>query len=741
MIRIARLFMLASLWFSFLAGPAHAQAGGAPHMQASLAFATLAPAPGGKVALAIEMRPEKGWHAYWSNPGTSGLPVEARWTLPEGASVSKLREPAPQLLDIQGIASYVHEGPFALLGTLSVPASAKMGSSLPVRVDLNWLTCSATLCVPERKTLTATLTIGNGAPDQAGTRAIAAARQALPRARNGGMFDRKGADWIFALPAVPQPAGANITLFPKEDGWFAPGAPQHLAVTDKGAAIRIKAEGEKPAKVFRGVLRIGSASYDLSLPQGRLAVASQSQQPGSSEKSSPQSAEQGILANETAPTPETIGTTVLPDFTAVETVQPAKTGGIAMIALALAGAFAGGLLLNLMPCVFPILSLKALSIAKSGGDPAQARREGLGYTFGTMGAALLLGASLIALRALGVEVGWSFQLQSPMMILFLLLLTGAIALNLAGLYDIPAPRLGGNGSAAGGWSGGIATGALAAIVAMPCSGPFMAGALGAALVLPSIAALAVFAMLGLGMAMPFLLIAFVPAMHRRLPKPGAWMNTLRRLLALPMFATALALAWLLGRQTGVDGMATGLAVMAIFSVCLWWFGLRQQAMRPAWIALIPGVITLASLMIAGLPQAAQPAFAATSANQPNKEAFSVQRLAQLRAARVPVFLDFTADWCLSCKVNERIAIDTEQTRRAFRKAGVVTMIGDWTREDPEITRFLAAHGRNSIPFYLFYAPGQNGEILPQILTPALLSEKAENAARMAGKQAGTAQPG
>ncbi|HET8701224.1 MAG TPA: thioredoxin family protein, partial [Nitrococcus sp.] len=382
-------------------------------------------------------------------------------------------------------------------------------------------------------------------------------------------------------------------------------------------------------------------------------------------------------------------------------------------------ALLGGLVLNVMPCVFPILSLKALSLARAGADRAEARQEGLAYAGGSIVSALALGGVLITLRSAGEEIGWSFQLQSPHVVALLLALTTAIALNLAGLFEFCAPAINGGGAIRSGSRGAFATGALAAVIATPCSGPFMAGALGAALILSPPAALLIFAGLGLGMALPFLAIAWIPALQRRMPKPGKWMETFRRILSLPMLATAMALAWILGRQTGVGGMTIGLALAVVVGVSLWWLGNRQRENRPVWRTLVPAAAAVIAVLAVDLPQsdAATKQTRVDGRHQP----FDVVRLQQLRAAGTPVFLDFTADWCLTCKVNEKLAINTDATRTAFRHAGVVTMIGDWTQGDPAITRFLEAHGRNSIPFYIYYPPAGEPQLLPQILTPALLS--------------------
>jgi thiol:disulfide interchange protein len=378
----------------------------------------------------------------------------------------------------------------------------------------------------------------------------------------------------------------------------------------------------------------------------------------------------------------------------------------------LLGALVGGLLLNGMPCVFPILSLKALSLARAGETEAAARREALAYCAGAILICLILGAALLALRAAGVAAGWAFQLQDPRIILVLLLLVTAIALNLAGLFRLPTIGGGDTFAGQGGARGAFFTGALAAFVATPCTGPFLGFALGAALVLPAWAALAVFAGLGLGLASPFLLLGFVPALRNRLPKPGAWMGRFQRLLAAPMFLTALGLAWVLGRQTGVDGMVLGLGAALLLGLGLWWLGRRQEG-RSLW----PAFLVILIAIVAPLPfiRTAGSALSAGGGSALGAEPFSEARLVALRA-QGPVFVYFTADWCLTCKVNERVVLDRAEVAEHFRARGVRTLVGDWTRGDPAITAFLARHGRSGVPLYLYYAPGREAEALPQLLT-------------------------
>ena len=687
---------------------------GSQHIDASIHASTETPRPGATSRIAIRMTPESGWHGYWINPGDSGLPVEAVWRAPQGVRIGELQHPAPTLLELAGLASYVHKGAFTLLADLDVPPSIPRGTRLPIEVDLNWLACSDTLCVPERATLRLDLATGDGAAGS--SRAlVSAAEAALPRPGAARIaIARQGANWTFDVTGAQGLDPSSARLFPGDAGWFDAATPQR-ATRGQGGAIQITvpASGSAPPGDFSGVVTDGRRSFVL----------------GGSPTPAPASASGPVAEAEEAPAP-------IPGPTAkVETIDPLidtasstpsqEPGNGSPLRFALIGAILGGLLLNLMPCVFPILSLKALSLAKSGIDRRTARVEGVAYFAGSVATTTLLGAILIGARALGHDIGWSFQLQDPRIILVLMLLSLAIALNLAGLFEIRGISLAGGRLAQPGWSGAFGTGALAAIIATPCSGPFLGVALGAALVLPAPATLAVFAGLGIGMALPFLAIAFVPALQRILPRPGKWMETFRRVLAIPMLLTAIGLAWVLGRQSGVDGMGFGLLLAGLAGIGLWWTGQRQAGGRTAGPALIP---VLASVLVVFAIQMSVPSTAGSQAaatvSAGRAEPFSEARLAELRTAGTPVFVDMTADWCLICQVNKRVAIDRDDTQAAFAQAGVVTLVGDWTRGDPAITRFLASRGRNSVPYYLFVTRGGKERELPQILSSGLLVEQA-----------------
>ncbi|HYN46403.1 MAG TPA: protein-disulfide reductase DsbD domain-containing protein [Allosphingosinicella sp.] len=656
-----------------LGGPALAQAGGR-HMEVRLIAETAAVAPGSTVTLAFAMRPRAGWHGYWRNPGDAGAEPRVAWRLPEGWRAEALQYPVPTRLSVAGLTNYVFEGDYALLATLRVPDSAEPGVAFPVDARLDYLVCTDEVCVPETASVSTELRTGTpGAADPA----FQGWRGALPRPLAGeARFESKGGR---VRIAIPLPAGAAL-----DDPYFYPGtldalghsAPQLLSRNGDWLIVETAAgrlAGSLAA--LEGVLGIGDGvGLSLTARRGDVPAAG----------------------------------------TPVATVATAGGGGEGpALLVALLGALLGGLILNIMPCVFPILSLKALGLARAGETEAEARREALAYAAGVIGMCLALGGVLLALRAGGAAVGWAFQLQDPRVILLLLLLVTAISLNLAGLFNLPMLAGGEGLTGKKGAAGAFFTGALAAFIATPCTGPFMGAALGAALVLPSGGALAVFAGLGLGLALPFLLLGFVPALRRRLPRPGPWMATLQRILSVPMFLTALGLAWILGRQTGVDGMALGLAAVLALGLALWWLGKGGRWF--AWALIL--VAALGPLLLLD----AEPAAAARAESPLAAEPFSAARLVELRATGTPAFVYFTADWCLTCKVNERGALAQGEVAEAFRARGIRVLVGDWTRGDPEIGRFLARQGRSGVPLYLYYGPGREADVLPQILTTARLT--------------------
>jgi thiol:disulfide interchange protein len=374
-----------------------------------------------------------------------------------------------------------------------------------------------------------------------------------------------------------------------------------------------------------------------------------------------------------------------------------------------------------MPCVFPVLSIKALALARAGTSERSARIEALAYTAGSILTCALLGLVIMLLRIAGAEIGWAFQLQHPGVTLLLALLATGITMNLAGVFELPGLSFSGAPTpTTGAWSS-VASGSLTAFLATPCSGPFMAAALGATLVFSPEMSIAIYAGLGFGLALPMLLIAFAPRIRESLPAPGPWMSTFRRSMAVFTALLAIALIWLLGRQAGATAVLEGALLIFMFGVVLGWFGSRQKAgYQGRWLGAAPVAAAVGGLVLLW----PSPVPVRANTNGASVQMFSENRLKQLRRQGIPVLIDITADWCLTCKVNERVAIDRPGTRAAFARAGIVILRGDWTNGDPAITRFLASHGRNSIPFYLFYPAGQAPQVLPQLLTPGIMRKLA-----------------
>lgn len=659
----------------------------APNHIAAELVAGAAVAPGGQAAIAIRMAPEKGWHGYWVNPGDAGLGMQLDWTLPEGAKVGEPRYPVPRPLLVQGLMNHVYESEYAVLVPFTAPAQAAPGSRLPVRVKAQWLACTDQICVPENADLAAEVMIG-------------------PKGSRTAPLPKAFAEWTQRLPApldspaamtlsdsglrlaIPLPASVQLVLphvFIREDKLVDYAAPQVFARLDDTLLVTIPRARFDPRGADRveGVLKLDEAGNGISF-----------------------TARPGLVPSGGVPLDDNPKVPALPWL--------------------LLAALAGGLLLNVMPCVFPILSLKALSLARAGESEAHARIEGLAYTAGVIVACLALGGVLLGLRAGGQQVGWAFQLQEPLVVVALFLLAATITANLLGLFEFTVPGFVAGVSPRSYTQGAFATGLLAAFVATPCTGPFMASAMGAALLLPMLPALTLFAALGLGIALPFLIVAFVPALRTRLPKPGAWMVRFRRWMALPMGLTALALAWLVWKVGGEAFAAMILLTATAVLAALAWVGQRQHrgkgAALQAFAALLVAVAGVLSLPHPAPPDARFETILDT-------KAFSEKALAKARRSGKPVFVYMTADWCLTCKVNEEVAIEREETKAAFDKAGVIVLRGDWTRRDPEITRYLTAQGAAGVPLYVWYTPGGGAEQLPQVLTPALLRARARSSMR------------
>lgn len=671
-------WVLALLASVLLASVAHAQ--GAPREAGFIGSENIpvtlhadgAPEAGKEWTLALHFVP-KGpeWHGYWSNPGDAGAGMILSLDLPPDWEVGEPRYPVPHRLVIAGLMNHIYEGPYTVLVPVVPGPSANTLDLGPVTGVVDYLACTDEICVPQSASLTA----------QAGGDFARWRAEVAPLIDAKASFAITGKTLRIGIPLPASVALSDPHVFIANKQLVAYSAAQTFRrVGDMVVAeIPLDEFGDGKAEAVSGILAFGDGS-------GVRFEAGLGPVPTGGE----------VIAGAKAPVTPPLWTLIL-------------------------GALAGGLLLNIMPCVFPILSLKALSLARAGESEAKARAEGLAYTAGVVIACLGLGALLLALRAAGEQVGWAFQLQEPGVVVALLVLAAAITANFAGVFELPSLSVSGGGQPAG----AFATGLLAAFVATPCTGPFMAAALGAALLLPVPQALLLFAMLGLGLALPFLLLGFVPALRRMLPRPGAWMERFRRIMAIPMGLTALALVWL---TVQLGGKPFGLiALVLVFGVmiALWVVGRLQQRGKMAWPAF--GLVAAPFLAFAaiGLPSVFEAKGAEAQASIHNPQAYSAEALAKARASGKPVFLWFTADWCVTCKVNESTSIERESVRAAFEQADVVTMVGDWTVRDPEITAFLTEQGAAGVPLYLWYAPGATApEQLPQVLTPDLLGAKA-----------------
>jgi thiol:disulfide interchange protein/DsbC/DsbD-like thiol-disulfide interchange protein len=681
------------IWaFALFAAPVRAQVGQV-NIVPALVAETQSPKAGSTITLAIAMDPKPGWHGYWINGGDAGIKPQFDWTLPAGLTVGEVRYPVPERLFLFELMNHVYQGPHAFLVPITIPVGLPLGTKLPITMKALYLACTDKICMPQEAQLALILVVGDGTVRPEVQSQFDGWRASLPRPLGATATFASDAQTLrIAVPYPKDAAGDNPWYFSRTAHIVSYSAPQKVSRDGDFLIVELARTDEAlPAKI-EGILAFGK---DRGLEVEAISGAVPALKSPVVIAADP--AKAAIIGGGTAP-----------------------GVGFVDILLALGGALLGGLLLNVMPCVFPVISLKAISLARAGGDAQAARTDALFYSAGTIVTCVALGSLLLALRAGGAAIGWAFQLQDPRVILVLLVLVTAITLNLAGVFHL---RSFGGGEALAGQGGKIGafwTGALAAFVATPCTGPFMAAALGAALVLPTIAALAIFAGLGLGLALPFLALGYFPALRSRLPRPGPWMVTFQRWMAVPMAVTALALGWLLWRQAGPLGLSLGVIAAAVTAMAVFTIGVAQtkstETRMPIVAVLFAGVAAIGGMVM-------MPTHVARQANSFGAVPFSEAKLTALIASKTPVFLYFTADWCLTCKVNEKAAIEREEVTTLFRDNHVTVMVGDWSTPDPAISRFLENKGRSGIPLYLYYTPGiAEPQTLPQLLTPTILSQ-------------------
>ncbi len=682
----SRIFLFLIIFLAWTGLPAaHAQE--APHVRLRVVPEQASILGGETITLAIEEEIDPGWHTYWRNPGDSGAAPIIRWALPAGFAVSDIDWPVPQTLRAEGLVTYGYTGRAVLLQKLIAPPDLPQG---PVRLsmEIEILVCSE-ICVPEKSRHDITLNETERAPD--GRAFIEAASRNLPAPFAGtASFYGEGDDLVLRFSGdLPSALTDKATLYLNEWGLVDNAA---VTQTERGAAgltVRQK-RGDRPLRAvdkIKGILAYDGGGLAFTALSGGAAAAPE--------------------GNADTPT----------------------------VAGALLFAFLGGLLLNLMPCVFPVLSLKALKLVRlSDKESATARLHSILYTGGILLSFVLFAVMLMALRAVGAQAGWGFQLQSPPFVLFLTYLMLAIGLNLSGVYEITGRFAGIGGRLAGG-EGRIAsffTGILAALVATPCTAPFMGVATAYALTQAVPVTLAIFVALGFGLALPYLLLAFVPALRGLLPRPGVWMETFRHVLALPLYAAAIWLAWVFSQQTtGLSALLCILSVMALIAALTVFFKKRPQAVsrkRRQVLCLVLALLAIApDFFLVGRERAA-PAVAAEG-----WEPYTESGFAALERGDQALFVNMTAAWCITCKVNEKTALRSASVRALFDQRNIRAIEGDWTSRNPEITAFLGRHGRNGVPLYVYYGPRDQKTgarpapvILPQLLTPGLIRAAIED---------------
>jgi thiol:disulfide interchange protein DsbD len=674
------------------------------HVEAELVPERGVVVPGEPLTVALRLAMDRGWHTYWRNPGDSGLPTTIAWKLPAGAHGGPILWPAPQALPVGPLLNYGYEGEVLLLTDIATASDAGRDSTVTLAARADWLVCKE-ICIPEGADLTLTLPVaaaGSAAPttpaESRWSAAIAKTRAAFPKPLQG-----------WSAKATARGSNVDLTLTPASGAVAPPDVGKLRFFADN--AGQIEPSGAQ-------TLTRDGAGWTLALPVAVQRVGEFTRLAGVLESTS------GLHGNERAafidiPLSGTVVAAAAPPQSSLQALPLAPADNALSLGAAIAFALIGGVLLNLMPCVFPVLSLKVLGFAAHGGNRAAMHRHGLAFAAGVVVSFWLLAMGLVAFRAAGQQLGWGFQLQSPPVVAGLALLFFVLALNLSGLFEIgrllPSSVAGWNAKTP--YVNDALSGVLAVVIASPCSAPFMGAALGYALTGSMVTTWLVFTALGIGMALPYLALAWFPAWRARLPKPGAWMLRLRQLLAFPLYATVIWLAWVLGAQLDNDAVARLAATLLLVALAAWTWQARRGGGGRAWsvaaIASVAGAALVGWPVASGVPTDGSRKITAESA--PWQE-YTPQRVAQLVAAGQPVFVDFTAAWCVTCQVNKRLVLNTDAVREAFAKGNVALVRADWTRRDPVIGAALAALGRDGVPVYVLYRPDREPLMLSELLT-------------------------
>jgi thiol:disulfide interchange protein DsbD len=659
---------------------------------------------------------EPGWHIYWKNPGDAGEPPHIQWTLPAGITAGPMQFPAPRRLPLGPLMDYGYENEVLFPLKLYVADSVKAGPvTLHAKVD--WLVCRET-CIPGKAELEVKKNVWEGMfeipyhPRTLDSLFLGRTSKSLPEipkpfpANAKAVFQQVSTG--FRLTIETERHETEASFFPSDPDILDNPAPQKLTPTANGLILDLKKDTNltaNPAQL-KGVLELsGGRAYEI------VALAS------------------GWTVPAAAPSaPAATPSTATPVAQASSSPAPITAPPLSFsLLLRTSGlAFLGGLLLNLMPCVFPVLFLKGLALVNSGNEERRAlRMHGMVYAAGILVSFWALVAVLLGLRAAGATLGWGFQFQSPVFLALMAGLLFFLGLSLAGQFEIGLTLTSAGGSLAQkqGYTGSFFTGVLAVVVATPCTAPFMGAAVGYALSQSAAVTFAVFTALALGLAAPYVALTLQPAWTRWLPKPGVWMEMLRQAVAVPIFVTVIWLAWVLAQAYGASVLASLLASFLLLAVAGWFIG-RWPAKR--WAAIVAALILLGVVALDVF--ASQKLTTASETLSPPEmsglwQPWSAEAVNRSLAAGQPVFVDFTASWCLSCQVNERVALRTPEVEQAFQARNVVLMKADWTRHDEAITQALTALGRSGVPAYALYAPGQSQpQMLPEVLTPGIVMD-------------------
>ncbi len=636
----------------------------------------------------VLLEPKQGWHTYWENPGDAGLPTALAWALPQDFNASGILWPAPERINEGPLTIYGYHDTVFLPATITPPATLNDSEIYKVSVKVDWLVCKD-ICIPESATLDMAMPVGT--PTTSAQSALFAAHDKIfPKVLDETFsFTQNETNLDLSIPreALNVNNISEVQFFMRQQNAMRYNEKQAFKADAHTLNVSlIKSNADVPA-ALSGILSVKNNSGDAKYFDIQLKAGSGS-----------------------APTPMSSHTEAAPQDV--------------FFPLVLAFAILGGIILNLMPCVLPVLSLKALAILKKADKhKAEVRKHGIAYTFGILVSFAVLAGFLISLQQAGEHVGWGYQMQSPIFVGFLVYLMFLVGLNLSGLFNLPV-LLGNTGSALANESsarGSFFTGVLATAVATPCTAPFMASAVGVALTLPSWQAFLIFEALGFGLALPFLLISFAPALLRFLPRPGAWMETFKHILAFPMYASVIWLLWVLMLQTSISGMVIILCGLLAIFLIFWMKRMFMNHSAHDWFA----AIAILGTIVFTLYQINNTEYTPSQYEHGDMSSvpYSADKLTELRAQGRSVFINATAAWCITCQVNAKTAIHTQTVMDAFKEQDITYMVADWTRQNDDISNFLKSFGYQGVPLYVFY-PANNGApvVLPQLLTPSIILE-------------------